>query len=133
MRRNTITAVPGCHPKSDHVSFTLRVQQPDPCVRYPLLAADQQRRGRSRHWQRPGGNRTRHGPDTQQVLASVVGTAHQRQLELTALLATVLRATYPVVPTGLQIAVAVAKHLRPRTDRRTKLLGPSRYVPISPS
>ena len=30
-----------------------------------------------------GGNRTRHGADTQQVLASVVRTAYQRQLELT--------------------------------------------------
>ena len=36
------------------------------------------------------------------VLASVVRTAHQRQLDLTALLATVLRATHPVVPHGLQ-------------------------------
>ena len=49
-----------------------------------------------------GGNRTRHGADTQQVLASVVRTAHQRHLDLTALLATVLRATHPVVPDGLQ-------------------------------
>ena len=48
------------------------------------------------------GNRTRHGADTQQVLASVVRTAHQRQLDLTALLATVLLATHPVVPDGLQ-------------------------------
>ena len=39
-----------------------------------------------------GGNRTRHGADTQQVLASVVRAAHQRQLDFTALLATVLRA-----------------------------------------
>ena len=29
-----------------------------------------------------GGNRTRHGADTQQVLASVVRTAYQRQLDL---------------------------------------------------
>ena len=49
-----------------------------------------------------GGNRTRHGADTQHVLASVVRTAHQRQLDLTALLATMLRATHPVVPDGLQ-------------------------------
>ena len=49
-----------------------------------------------------GGNRTRHGADTQQVLASVVRTAHQRQLDLTTLLATMLRDTHPVVPDGLQ-------------------------------
>ena len=49
-----------------------------------------------------GGNRTRHGADTQQVLASVVRTAHQRHLDLTALLSTVLRATHPGVPDGLR-------------------------------
>ena len=45
-----------------------------------------------------GGNRTRHGADTQQVLASVVRTARQRDLDLPALIATMLRATNPVVP-----------------------------------
>ena len=45
-----------------------------------------------------GGNRTRHGADTQQVLASVVRTARQRDLALPPLLATMLRATGPVVP-----------------------------------
>ena len=49
-----------------------------------------------------GGNRTRHGADTQQVLASVVRTAHQRQLDLTPLIATMLRAAHPIVPDGLQ-------------------------------
>ena len=42
-----------------------------------------------------GGNRTRHGADTQQVLASVVRTAHQRQLDLAPLIATMLRAAHP--------------------------------------
>ena len=45
-----------------------------------------------------GGNRTRHGADTQQVLASVVRTARQRHLDLPPLIATMLRATGPVVP-----------------------------------
>ena len=45
-----------------------------------------------------GGNRTRHGADTQQVLASVVRTTRQRDLDLPALIATMLRATNPVVP-----------------------------------
>ena len=45
-----------------------------------------------------GGNRTRKGADTQQVLASVVRTARQRNLDLPALFATMLRAAAPVVP-----------------------------------
>ena len=49
-----------------------------------------------------GGNRTRHGADTQQVLASVVRTAHQRNLDLAPLIATMLRATNPIVPDRLQ-------------------------------
>ena len=43
-----------------------------------------------------GGNRTRHGADSQQVLASVVRTARQRDLDLPPLIATMLRATGPV-------------------------------------
>ena len=49
-----------------------------------------------------GGNRTRHGADTQQVLASVVRTAKQRQLDLPPLIATMLRAPHPVVPDAFQ-------------------------------
>ena len=49
-----------------------------------------------------GGNRTRHGADTQQVLASVVRTAHQRNLDLAPLIATILRATNAIVPHELQ-------------------------------
>ena len=49
-----------------------------------------------------GGNRTRHGADTQQVLASVVRTARQRDLDLPPLIATMLRATGPVVPRRLR-------------------------------
>ena len=49
-----------------------------------------------------GGNRTRHGADTQQVLASVVRTAKQRQLDLPPLIATMLRAPDPVVPDAFQ-------------------------------
>ena len=49
-----------------------------------------------------GGNRTRHGADTQQVLASVVRTAHQRHLDLTPLIVTMLRSPKPVVPDSLR-------------------------------
>ena len=45
-----------------------------------------------------GGNRTRHSADTQQVLASVVRTARQRNLDLPPLIAAMLRAAEPVVP-----------------------------------
>jgi transposase len=45
-----------------------------------------------------GGNRTRRGADTQQVLASVVRTARQRLLDLTAVFTTLLRAPRPTVP-----------------------------------
>ena len=45
-----------------------------------------------------GGNRTRKDADTQQVLASVVRTARQRNLDLPALIAAMLRAAEPVVP-----------------------------------
>ena len=45
-----------------------------------------------------GGNRTRKGADTQQVLASVVRTARQRNLNLPSVIATMLRAADPVVP-----------------------------------
>ena len=45
-----------------------------------------------------GGNRTRKGADTQQVLASVVRTARQRDLDLPAEIATMMRAPVPVAP-----------------------------------
>ncbi len=45
-----------------------------------------------------GGNRTRKGADTQQVLAGVVRTARQRNLDLPALVATMSRAPEPIVP-----------------------------------
>ena len=49
-----------------------------------------------------GGNRTRHGADTQQVLASVVRTARQRGLHLPSVFATMLCATTPTVPDTLE-------------------------------
>ena len=49
-----------------------------------------------------GGNRTRRGADTQQVLASVVRTVHQRQLDLHAVLTPLLRAPQPVVSAVLR-------------------------------
>ena len=45
-----------------------------------------------------GGNRTRRGADTQQVLSSVVRTARQRGLDVPGLFAEMLRAPAPVVP-----------------------------------
>ena len=45
-----------------------------------------------------GGNRTRKGADTQQVLASVARTARQRGLDLPAEIATMLRSAVPVIP-----------------------------------
>ncbi len=50
-----------------------------------------------------GGNRTRRGADTQQILASVVRTARQRRLDPRALFTTMLRAPEPVVPEALAL------------------------------
>ena len=50
-----------------------------------------------------GGNRTRRGADTQQILASVVRTARQRQLDPRALFTTMLCAPEPVVPEALAL------------------------------
>jgi transposase len=44
-----------------------------------------------------GGNRSRRGADTQQILASILRTAHQRGLDSTEVLATLLRAPVPIV------------------------------------
>ena len=63
-----------------------------------------------------GGNRTRHGADTQQVLASVVRTARQRHLDLPPLIATMLRATRPRRPRRFRAPPAT--RLRPVTPRR---------------
>jgi transposase len=51
-----------------------------------------------------GGNRTRHGADSQQVLASVLRTAHQRGLDATDVLVTLLTAPLPTVPAALRSA-----------------------------
>lgn len=49
-----------------------------------------------------GGNRSRRGADTQQILASVVRTAHQRQHDPHAVLVSLLRARTPIVSVHLQ-------------------------------
>ena len=49
-----------------------------------------------------GGNRTRRGAHTQQILASVVRTARQRHLDLNDLFATLLRAPQPMVPASFK-------------------------------
>jgi transposase len=52
-----------------------------------------------------GGNRTVRGAVTQQVLTSVLRTAHQRALDPASLLVTLLRAPTPTVPLPLQSRV----------------------------
>jgi transposase len=54
-----------------------------------------------------GGNRTARGAQTQQVLASVLRTAHQRGLDPTNLLVTLLRAPKPAIPAVFQSAPAI--------------------------
>lgn len=48
-----------------------------------------------------GGNRSPHGAETQQILASVLRTAQQRQLNPHAVLVSLLRAATPIVPLAL--------------------------------
>ena len=70
------------------------------------------------------GDRTRHGADTQQVLASVVRTAYQRDLDLAPLIATMLRATTnPTVPDEFQRPLAA-----PHVVADTRSQRPLRYV-----
>ena len=54
-----------------------------------------------------GGNRTARGAQTQQVLASVLRTAAQRGLDRTNLLAQLLQARTPTVPTSLRTPPAL--------------------------
>jgi transposase len=54
-----------------------------------------------------GGNRTRRGADSQQVLASVLRTADQRGLDATDVLVAMLTAPTPAVPPSLQIVPTV--------------------------
>jgi transposase len=54
-----------------------------------------------------GGNRTRRGADSQQVLASLLRTAHQRDLDATEVLVALLTAPTPLVPTVLRSAGAI--------------------------
>ena len=76
-----------------------------------------------------GGNRTRKGADTQQVLASVVRTARQRNLDLPALFAAMLRAPDSIVPdvfglpppprvSGSPATTALTRDRARQTDRR---------------
>jgi transposase len=54
-----------------------------------------------------GGNRSRRGADTQQVLASILRTAHQRGLDTTEVLTTLLRAPVPIVSPHFYPTVSV--------------------------
>jgi transposase len=49
-----------------------------------------------------GGNRSKRGAETQQILASVLRTAHQRQLDVQAVLVSLLQARAPTVTSELQ-------------------------------
>jgi transposase len=51
-----------------------------------------------------GGNRSPRGAETQQILASVLRTAHQRKLDAHAVLVSLLRARTPAVARDLQAA-----------------------------
>jgi transposase len=53
-----------------------------------------------------GGNRSADGAQTQQILASVLRTTHQRGLDPAATLVTLLRAPTPIVPRSLQPPLA---------------------------
>jgi hypothetical protein len=44
-----------------------------------------------------GGNRSRRGAETQQVLATILRTAHQRGLDSTDVLTALLRAPTPII------------------------------------
>jgi transposase len=50
-----------------------------------------------------GGNRSRRGADTQQILASILRTAHQRGLNVHAVLVSLLRARTPIVARDFKI------------------------------
>lgn len=54
-----------------------------------------------------GGNRTVRGAESQQILASVLRTADQRGLDVTALFATLLTAPTPTVPPSLRTVPAI--------------------------
>jgi transposase len=54
-----------------------------------------------------GGNRTRRGADSQQILASILRTADQRGLDATDVLVALLTAPTPSVPSSLQVIPAV--------------------------
>lgn len=54
-----------------------------------------------------GGNRSRRGADTQQVLASILRTAHQRGLDSNEVLTTLLRAPVPIVSPHFYPTVSV--------------------------
>jgi hypothetical protein len=72
--------------------------------------------GRAEHALRPavvtrkmcgGGNRTRRGADSQQVIASVLRTADQRGLDATDVLVSLLTAPTPIVAPALRATPAV--------------------------
>jgi hypothetical protein len=54
-----------------------------------------------------GGNRTARGAESQQILATVLRTAHQRGLDATAILTTLLTAPTSTVPLALRTVPAL--------------------------
>ena len=66
-----------------------------------------------------GGNRTRRGADSQQILASVLRTADERGLDATDVLVALLTAPTPAVPTSLRAiprGTLPAKHRLPNSQ-----------------
>ena len=77
-----------------------------------------------------GGNRTREGADTQQVLASVVRTTRQRDLDLPAEIATMMRSPVPVASTLSACRRRRLETANPRNDN-PKAARPLRRVAVT--
>ncbi len=71
-----------------------------------------------------GGNRTRNGADTQQILMSVIRTARQQHTDPVALLADLQRHPGPVVPPALTLPTADSSDTNHDSDQSTTTRGP---------
>jgi hypothetical protein len=71
-----------------------------------------------------GGNRTRHGADTQQILMSVIRTARQQHTDPVALLADLQRHPSPAVSPALTLPTADSSDTDHNSDQSTATRGP---------
>jgi hypothetical protein len=71
-----------------------------------------------------GGNRTRHGADTQQILMSVIRTARQQHTDPVPLLADLQRHPGPVVSPALTLPTADSSDTNHDSDQSTATRGP---------